>query len=167
MSFLPNYLRRATAILRMPEAIAKGMTANKFLSTLKITTGGYARTRFLQDWRNVAGTEAKKDVFKYVRRDRRPPMQALADVDWEMSEEYMYKVRAFVRTSPGEALTERFINIPSDRPLSPQEVEAEAFSRWTDKEKYGDEAIEIAQTVAGWRHVEGDIDTPSSFISKE
>jgi hypothetical protein len=150
----------------MPDAIAKGMSANAFLRSLKVTTGGYTRTRFLRDWRNVAGTEAKKNVFKFVRRDRRPPMAALADVDWEMSQEYMYKVRAFVRSAPGEALEERFINIPSDRAMSPQEVEEAAFERWTDKEKYGDEVLERAQTVAGWRHVEEELETPSPFVAR-
>ena len=94
-------------------------------------------------------------------------MDALADVDWEMSQEYLYKVRAFVRTSPGEPLTERFINIPSDRPMSPEGVEEAAFERWTDKEKYGESILERAQTVAGWRRVEEELETPSPFLERD
>lgn len=167
MATVPSYLRRSVAILKMPEAIARGMSATKFLSGLRLSTGGYQKQRFLADWRNVAGTEKRKDAFKFVRRDRRPPMEALADVDWEMSEEYMYKVRAFVRTRPGEPLEERFVNITSDKELTPEEVEAEAFERWTDKEKYEGEELERAQTIAGWHHVEEGLVTPSPFLSKD
>lgn len=139
MAFLPNYLRRTTAILRMPQAILQGMSANAFLSKLRITTGGYTRTTFLKDWRSVSGIEAKKDAFKYVRKDRRPSMKSMADVEWEMSEEYMFKVRAQYRTGPDEPLQERFVNIPSDRPMTPAEVEAEVFDRWDDWERYAGE----------------------------
>ncbi len=165
MAKIISFMRRPTAILRMPDAIAKGMSANAFLKKLKLSGIGYSRTRFLRDWRNVLGTEAKKDVFKFVRRDRRPPMAVLADVDWEMSKEYMYKVRAWVRTAPGEPLEERFINIPSDNPLSPDEVEQEALERWADSEKYGETTLERVQPVAGWHHVEDSMDTPSPFIT--
>jgi len=163
MALLPAFMRRPSAILKMPEAIAKGMSANAFLKSLKSIGGGYSRTRFLRDWRNVAGTEAKKNVFKYVRRDRRAPMAALADVDWEMSQEYMYKVRAWVRLAPGEPLTERFVNIPSDDPLSPEQVEQEVFDRWADSEKYEGQELERVQPVAGWHHVEDVLETQSPF----
>lgn len=167
MAIIPSYLRRPTAIMKMPQAIAKGLTSTKFLAQLKVQGLGYRKQRFLADWHNVAGTEKRKDAFKYVRRDRRPPMAALADVDWEMSQEYMYKVRAFVRTSPGEPLTERMVNIPSDRALTPAEVEAEVEERWTDDEKYEGETLERAQVVAGWHHVEDALLTPSPFLARD
>lgn len=167
MAFVPTYIRRAAAIMKMPQAIARGMSATSFLRQIQFTTGGYQKQRFLRDWRNVAGTEAKKDAFKFVRRDRRAPMQALADVDWEMSKEYMYKVRAFIRTSPGEPLTERFVNIPSDRPLSPAGIEEEAEERWAESEKYEDIELIRMQAVAGWHHVEDVLETPSPFIRGE
>ncbi len=166
MALIPSYLKRPTAIMKMPQAIAKGLTPTKFLSILKGQGLGYRKQRFFADWRNVSGTEKRKDAFKFVRRDRRPPMAAMADVDWNMSQEYMYKVRAFVRTQPGEPLTERMVNIPSDRPMTPTEVEAEVYDRWTDEEKYQGETIERAQVVAGWHYVEDDLGTPSPFLEK-
>jgi len=138
----------------MPQAIARGMSANAFLSSLKITTGGYTRQKFLSDWRSVAGIEAKKDAFKYVRKDRRPSIKSMADVEWEMSEEYMFKVRAKYRTAPDEPIQERFVNIPSDRPMSPAEVEAEVFDRWNDWEKYAGEELESATVIAGYHRIE-------------
>lgn len=166
MALIPAFLKRPTAIMKMPSAIASGLTPTKFLSMLKSQGLGYRKQRFLADWRNVSNTEKRKDALKFVRRDRRPPMSAMADVDWDMSEEYLYKVRAWVRTSPDEPLTERMVNIPSNRALSPAEVEAEVFDRWDEWEKYEGETLERAQTVAGWHYVEDDIGTPSPFLEK-
>ena len=166
MALIPSYLKRPISMLKMKAAVKSGITPTKFLSQLKLKGLGYRKQRFLADWRNVSGTEKRKDALKFVRRDRRPPMAAIADVDWNMSQEYMYKVRAFVRTQPGEPLTERMVNIPSDRPLTPAEVEAEVYDRWTDEEKYQGETIERAQVVAGWHYVEDDLGAPSPFLEK-
>lgn len=155
MAIVPKYLRRSTAILRMPQAILQGMTASGFLRKLQGMGIGYQKQRFLADWRSVAGIEKRKDAFKFVRRDRRPPMSAIADVEWELEKEYMYKVRVFTRTSPDEPMKERFVNIPSDTPLSPDEIEQEVEDRWEDEWKYEGEKLERSQAVAGYRRVEG------------
>jgi hypothetical protein len=141
--------------MAMPQAIARGMSASAFLSKIRFTTGGYQKQRFLADWRSVAGIEKRKDAFKFVRRDRRPPMKAIADVEWPLEKEYMYKVRAFVRTSPGEPLTERFVNIQSDKPLSPDEIERETERLWDDTGNYADETLERVQAFAGYHRIEG------------
>lgn len=154
MALVPAYLKRPTAILKIPEAIAKGLTPTAFLRQLKVQGLGYRKQRFLADWRSVAGIEKKKDAFKYVRKDRRPSLKSMADVEWEMSQEYMFKVRAQFRTAPDEPLQERFVNIPSDRPLTPAEVEAEVFDRWNDWEKYAGEELEAATTVAGYHRID-------------
>ena len=167
MATIASYLKRPTAILRMPQAIARGLTPTKFLSQLKLQGLGYRKQRFLADWRNVSGTEKRRDALKFVRRDRRPPMAAIADVDWNMSQEYMYKVRAWVRKSPGEPLTERLVNIPSDNPMTPAEVEAAVFDRWGDWERYAGETLERAQTFEGYHYVEDDLGTPSPFLTRE
>jgi len=138
----------------MADALAKGLSANSYLRKIKLTTGGYTRTKFLADWRSVGAIEARKDAFKYVRKDRRPSMKSMADVEWEMSQEYMFKVRAKFRTSPDEPIQERFVNIPSDRPMTPAEVEAEVFDRWNDWERYAGEELESANVVAGYHRIE-------------
>jgi hypothetical protein len=138
----------------MPQAIAKGLTPTAFLRQLQKQGLGYRKQRFLADWRSVSGQEAKKDVFKFIRKDRRPSIRSLADVEWEMQEEYMFKVRAQYRTDPDEPLRERFVNIPSDRMMSPQEVEAEVFNRWDDWERYAGEELESATVVAGYHRID-------------
>lgn len=156
MPLLPNYLRRTTAILKMPQAIAKGMSANAFLAKLRLTTGGYTRQKFLGDWRSISGMEKKKDAMKYVRRDRRPPASAMADVEWDSNPEYMFKMRSWVRVNPGDPMTERFVNITSDRNLTPDEQVAEVFDRWTGWEKYSTEELVKVDPVAGYHNILSD-----------
>lgn len=154
MAVTPSYLKRPMAILRMPAALARGLTPTKFLSQLKLQGLGYRKQRFLADWRSVSGVEKRKNAFKYVRKDRRPSMKSLADVEWEMSEEYMFKVRAQYRTDPDGPIQERFVNIPTDRNLTPAQVEAEVFERWDDEWKYEGEVLESAQVVAGYHRID-------------
>lgn len=154
MAIVPSYLKRPTAILKMPQAIAQGLSATSFLKKLRIQGLGYRTQRFLADWRSVSGIEKRKDTFKYVRKDRRPSMKSMADVEWELSEEYMFKVKAHYRTSPDEPLQERFVNIPSDRPLTPAEIEQEVMDRWNDWEKYAGEELESASVVAGYHRID-------------
>jgi len=52
----------------------------------------------------------------------------IAQVDWSLSREYMYKVKIQSRTRPGEPITDRFVNIMQDRPRTPGEIEALAWS---------------------------------------
>jgi len=137
MPLLPTFLRRPSAILKMPEAIARGLTVEGFIRELKDAGLSYRRTLMLSDWRSVAGIEAKKDVIKYVRKDRMPTMKAVADVEWDLSAEYMYKVKVWTRTRPDEPLQERYVNVLSDRLLTPLQIEAQVESRWTEWDTSG------------------------------
>jgi len=130
MAKLIGYIRRSTAIMKMPEAIERGLTVSAFRKELDASTGSYRWTRMMADWRSVAGIEAKKDVAKYIRRDRLPSVKAVADVEWELSKEYMYKLKVTVRAAPDKPLTERFVNIMHDRLLSPAQIEEQVQSQW-------------------------------------
>ena len=154
MAETPRYLRRPTAILLMPDAMARGLTVTAFIKELQNKGLSYMRQRMLADWRNVAGTEARKDTYKYIRKDLRISPKLLADVDWEMSKEYMYKYKVLVRTREGEPLSERFVNIVHDRLLTPRELETELRSRWADWEKYQPESIEKLELIGAWHRVE-------------
>lgn len=130
MALLPRALRRPTAILKMPAAIASGMSPSAFLRKIKKTTGGYRMTTFFADWRGVGNIEAKKDRRKYTRRDRLPKLKEVADVPWEFSKEFMHKAAIYSRTAPGEPLTERFVNVMSDKLLTGQQIIEEVYTRW-------------------------------------
>jgi len=141
MEWLPTYSRRSTAILKMSEAVSRGQTVAGFIRELEASTGTYRRTVMLADWRSVAGIEAKKDLIKYVRKDRMPSTRVIADVTWNLSKEYLYKLRAWSRVSPDKPLTEHFINIMSDVPLTVAEIERQAFLEWDFFEKYRHERL--------------------------
>jgi hypothetical protein len=51
-------------------------------------------------------------------------------------------------------MKERFVNIPSDTPLSPAEIEQEVEDRWEDEWKYEGEKLERSQAIAGYRRVD-------------
>ena len=154
MALLPSYLRRPTAILKMPEAILRGLTPTAFIRELKDLGLSYRRTLMLADWRSVSGIEAKKDVIKYVRKDRMPSIRSVADVEWEMSKEYMYKVKAWSQTRPDEPLTERFVNITSDKLLTPAQIEQQVYGRWGEWERYEGETLKRVQVVGVYHKIE-------------
>lgn len=154
MAIIEAFLRRPTAILKMPSAIARGLSVEGFIRELKSLGLSYRHTNMLADWRSVSGVEARKEVIKYVRKDRLPSMRSVADVEWELSKEYMYKVKAWSRTKPDEPLTERFVNITSDKLLTPQEIESQIYSRWGEWEKYQGDALERVQVVGVYHKIE-------------
>jgi len=153
MATIASYLRRPTAIMKMPQAIAQGLTPTAFLRKLKVQGLGYRKQRFLLDWHNVSGTEKRKDAFKYVRRDRRPPMKAIAEVSWEGKFDWMYKVRTFVRGEEGGPLEERFVNVTSKESMTPLEVEAATREMWSDEQDSTPGELDRAQVVAGWHNM--------------
>jgi len=123
MPELTSGQKRSAAILRAKLAFKKGWSASRFISDLKDRGLSYRRTNMLSDFRSVNELERKADAYKYVRKDRMPTARVIAQVDWELSSEYMYKVKIQSRLRPGEPLTERFVNIMQDRPMTPGEIE--------------------------------------------
>ena len=120
-------IRRAAAIPLMRRAVAKGQSRASFLRELKAEGLTYRKTTMLADWRNTAQLETKKDLLKYVRKDRKPTRRVIAEVDWKISEEFMYIVKVKSRKAPDEPITERNINILQDKPLTPVEIERLAW----------------------------------------
>lgn len=153
MSLIPFYLRRPSAILKIPEAIARSLTVEGFIRELKDLGLSYRRTLMLADWRSVAGIEAKKDLIKYVRKDRIPTARVMADVEWDVSQEYMYKCKTWSQLRPDEPLTERFVNILSDVPMTPSEIEQQVYVRWGEWERYSAEALQRVQIQAAYHKI--------------
>ena len=123
MAELTSGQKRSVVILRAKTAFKKGLSASKFIADMKARGLSYRRTDMLSDWRSVNEVERKADAFKYVRKDRMPTARVIAQVDWSLSREYMYKVKIRSRLSPGEPITERFVNLMQDRPMTPAEIE--------------------------------------------
>jgi len=158
MALIPTYIKRPSAILRMPNAILRGLSATGFLRELHGMGLSYRKTLFLSDWRSVSGIEAKKDLIKYVRKDRIPSARIVPDVEWELSREYMHKVKVWSRLKPDDPLTERFINVMSDNPMSPLEIESQVESMWGQWEKYAQESLEGMKVVTTYHRIESPLE---------
>lgn len=159
MALIPLFMKRPSAILRMPDAISAGLSASGFIREMKSLGLSYRKTLMLSDWRSVSGIEAKKNRMQYVRKDRLPSTRVIPDVEWEkMSREYMYKVKTQSRLKPDQPLTERFVNIMSDEPLTPTEVEQQVVSLWGQWEKYSQESIEGLRVVGAYHRIEAPLE---------
>ncbi len=132
---------RAVVIARMRSAFREGTSASRFLQQMRVEGLTYRRTDMLSDWRTVNEIERKEGTLRYVRKDRMPSQTVVATVDWEMSKEFMYKIRTQSRLKPGEPITERFVNILSDSPLTPEQMEQQVEQQWAEWEKYQSEEL--------------------------
>lgn len=153
MAIVPFYLRRPSALLKIPEALARGLSVQGFINELTSAGLSYRRTLMLADWRSVSGVEAKKDLIKYVRKDRLPSARIIADVEWSLSNEYMYKANTWSRLRPDEPLTERMVNVMSDVALTPAEIEQQVYTRWGEWERYSAEKLERVQVIAAFHKI--------------
>lgn len=132
---------RAEVIARMRGAIKEGLSASRFIADMREVGLAYRRNDMLADWRNEAGIEKKEDLLRYVRKDRYPTEKTIASVTYDISKEFMYKVKVRSVIRVGEPITERFVNIMSDIPMTPAMIEAEVEERWGEWDRYKAEAI--------------------------
>lgn len=146
-------IERAETIARMREAFRKGLSASRFITDMKAIGLSYRRTEMLSDWRSVNELEVKEGLIRYVRKDRYLTEKTVAAVGWEISKEFMYKVKVQSVIREGEPITERFVNIMSDVPMTPAMVEAEVMEQWQEWERYKAEEIVGLQTWSAVRKV--------------
>ncbi len=144
---------RAEVIAKMRGAFRKGVSAGRFLTDMKAVGLSYRRTDMLADWRSVNQLERKEGAVRFVRKDRFPTARSMAQVEWGLSKEFMYKVKVQSVIKAGEPITERFVNIMSDIPLTPTMVEAEVEEAWSQWERYAVEEIVGLQIWSAVRKV--------------
>lgn len=144
---------RAEVVAKMRVAIRRGVSASRFIADMRAVGLAYKRADMRADWGSVTELEAKEGAFRFVRKDRYPTERSLAAVTWETSKEYMYKVKVQSVIRAGEPITERFVNIMSDVPMTPAMVEAEVEERWGEWEKYEAELITRVQVWTAVRKV--------------
>ena len=126
----PGGIERAAVIPRIKSAIKAGKSASAFIRDMRAAGLGYRRTDMLADFRSAGNIEKKTGLLRFVRKDRMPSPALYADVSWKLSKEYLYKLKVQTRLRPGEPETERWVNIISDKPLTPGEWERELVLRW-------------------------------------
>ena len=132
---------RAETIGRMRIAFRAGVSASRFIVDMRTAGLSYRRTDMLSDWRAINQLETKDGLARFVRKDRLPTNKALAQVDWALSKEFMYKVKVYSQKGVGMPIGERFVNIMSDNPLTPQQIESEVEQQWSEWERYAPETL--------------------------
>ena len=133
---------RSTAIGYMRKAFRAGQSVTDFRQDMRAKGISYRWTTMLSDWRSVNQLETKKGLMRYVRKDRYPAKMAIAEVDWVLSQEYMYTVKVQSRLRPDEPQVERFVNLMSDEPMTGTMIEQGVTEKWAVWEDYTAEAIE-------------------------
>ncbi len=133
---------RSQVIGYMRKAFRKGQSASSFREDMRRKGLSYRWTTMLSDWRSVNQIEAKKGLMRFIRKDRYPAKMAIAEVDWVLSQEYMYTVKVQSRLRPEEPQVERFVNIMSDVPMTGAMIEQGVTEKWVVWEDYTAEAIE-------------------------
>ncbi len=144
---------RSEVILRMKGAIKAGSSATAFIAEMRESGLSYRRTEMLSDWRTVGNIEKKTGLLKYVRKDRVPSPSLYAETKWDLSREFFYKVKVHTRLKPGEPFQERFVNIVSDKPMTPGEWETQIKDLWTGLYRGVDEQIAKIEPVLAIRRV--------------
>lgn len=144
---------RAEIIAKMRGAFREGLSASRFIKDMISVGPVYRRTDMLADWRTINELEKKAGLMRFVRKDRFPTSATMASVTWYTSKEFMYKVKVTSVTEPDKIISERFVNIMSDVPMTPEMVEAEVEKSWGGWEKYGAETITGLQTWSAVRRV--------------
>lgn len=135
-------IERAIVIAKMRGAFKAGISASAFIKQMTAQGLSYRRTDMLSDWRSTSNLTVKEGLFKYVRKDYYATAKTIAQVEWNMSKEFMYKVNVQSRLRPGEPIVSRFVNIVSDSPMTPRMVEQAVAEQWITWENYSEEVIE-------------------------
>lgn len=144
---------RAEVIARMRIAFKAGITGHRFIADMKAAGLSYRRTDMLADWREAGKIDKVEGLLQFVRKDRYPSVKAMATTKWPMSKEFLYKLKVHSRISPDEPVTERFVNIMTDRPLTPTEMETQLVREWGEWERYAAEEITGIQVWTAVRSV--------------
>lgn len=134
-------IERAEVIQRIPAAYKAGQSIAEFIRQMREQGLGYRTSTMYTDWYAATNVYAVEGAIANIRKDYYPTEKTIADVTWDLSKEYMYKVRVYSRLKAGEPITERFVNILSDIALTPAQMEEAVVEKWSEWEDYTKEAI--------------------------
>lgn len=144
-------LERATVVAKMRKAFREGVSASRFVADMKTEGLSYRRSDMLSDWRSVNELERKEGALRFVRKNYYPSKTVIAQVEWQLSQEFMYKVQVQTRIKPDEPVLERFVNIMSDIPLTPLGVEELAYEMIREQSP---KRIGEVEAISGWSAVQ-------------
>lgn len=135
-------IERAETIARMRKAFRGGISASRFFINERAAGRPlYRRATMLADWRSINQLETKANLLQFVRKDYYPTEKVIASVSWNMSKEYMYVVKVKTQLRPEEPVIDHMINIQSDVPLTPEEIELKVIEERSIEEQYSGETL--------------------------
>lgn len=140
-------IKRAEVIALMRGAVRRGQSRTSFLKDIKARGLTYPRKLMLSDWGSITEQIAKDGVLRFVRRDAYPAEKSMAAVEWAIEGEYMYKVKVQTRLSPDVPIEERFVNIVTDKPMTPAMMEQAVIEKWAEWEY---EPLEAIEQITPW-----------------
>lgn len=146
-------IERSIAIRKMRGAFKQGMSFNRFIMQMRSEGLSYARPTMLGDWRSENELVKKEGTLKYVRKDRMPSSKVIAETYYDIKTEYMYVMKVKARLKPGEPITERNVNIQTDKAMTPGEMVQETEFLWTEREKYATEELVSVTPFTAMRKV--------------
>lgn len=132
---------RAETIAKIRKGVKEGIGATRLYWELREVGPVTRKTLFFADYRTVTKMEEKKDLLKYVRKDRYPTAKIYAATTWNIAKEYMYIVKIKTRLRPDEPIVQHDISIQSDVPMTPTMIEEQVIEERIAEEKYLGETI--------------------------
>lgn len=144
-------IKRANVIALMRAAVRRGQSRTSFLADMRVKGLTYPRKLMVSDWGSITEQIAKDGILRFIRKDAYPAKKSIAAVEWAIEGEYMYKVKVHSRLKPDEPMTERFVNIVSDKLLTPAMIEQAVIEKWAEWEDYTAEAIEKIEPWSAFR----------------
>lgn len=140
---------RAKVMSLMRRAIVEGRSRTSFLKDMKAQELMYVRKRMIADWSSLTERFAKAGALTKLGRDVFPGTKSTITTQWDIAGEFMYVVKVKSRVSPEQPVTERFVNIVTDAPMTPRMIEQAVVEKWKEwREEYREELEEITPYTA-------------------
>lgn len=133
---------RHTVMSLMRKAVKAGQSRTSFFRDMKAEGLSYVRKTMIADWSSIKDFIAKDGALRQLRKNAYPPKKHIVTTEWDIEGEYMYKIKVLSRLRPDEPITERFVNIVTDKPMTPRMMEQAVIGKWAEWEDYTAEAIE-------------------------
>jgi len=147
-------IQRAKVMQMMRAAVRQGQSRTAFLKTVRAKGLQYPQKRMYADWALTTDFIAKDGVLVHVRRDSYPAKKTIVETDYDIQGEYMFKVKVTSRLSPTDKPTERFVNIVTDKNMTPAMIEQAVVEKWSEYEDYSAETID---TITPWTAIHTNI----------
>jgi len=137
-------IRKAVMSL-MRTAIKAGQSRTAFLRDMKLADTTYLRRQMVADWTTLKDYHDKTGALTRVRKDAFPAVKSIVTTDWDIDGTFMYVIKVKTRIAPDEPITERFVDIVTDEPMTPRMMEQAIVEKWV-KWEYE----EIIEEIVPW-----------------